>query len=151
MFENKSVTYNEPNQGDAGTCYFVAAIAAAGEWPSMITDMFVSGMDENKAGIYGIKFYIRGKPWVVSVDDKLLFENGQLKYMKQADNGAMWAAILEKAWAKAKGAYGQANGGFVVSGLRAVTGAPVFQYVLSDTENYKLTSSQAFDLLNAAD
>ena len=63
----------------------------------------------------------------------------------------MWAAILEKAWAKAKGSYGQANGGFVVNGLRAVTGAPVFTYVLSDTDNYSLTSSQAFDLLNAAD
>lgn len=116
----------------------------------MITDMFISGTDDNAAGIYGIKFYIRGKPWVVAVDDKLLFENGNLKYMKQADNGAMWAVILEKAWAKAKGAYGQANGGFVVSGLRAVTGAPVFQYIPADTD-YSLTSSAAFDLLSAAD
>lgn len=62
----------------------------------------------------------------------------------------MWAAILEKAWAKAKGAYGQANGGFVVSGLRAVTGAPVFTYVLRGSD-YSLTSTQAFDLLAAAD
>lgn len=40
----------------------------------------------------------------------------------------MWAPILEKAWAKVKGNYGQTSGGFVVSGLRALTGAPTFTY-----------------------
>lgn len=62
----------------------------------------------------------------------------------------MWASILEKAWAKAKGTYGQASGGFVVSGLRAVTGAPVFTYILSDS-TYTYTSTEAFDLLQAGD
>lgn len=38
----------------------------------------------------------------------------------------------------------------MVSGLRAVTGAPVFTYVLSNTD-YTLTSTEAFDLLAAAD
>jgi len=27
----------------------------------------------NNAGIYGVTFYIRGKPWVVEVDDHMLF------------------------------------------------------------------------------
>ena len=40
----------------------------------------------------------------------------------------MWAPILEKAWAKVKGNYEASEGGFVVSGLRAITGAPVFTY-----------------------
>jgi hypothetical protein len=78
--------------------------------------------------LYGVQFYIRGKPWVVTVDDKLLFDGTSLKYMYASDNGAMWATILEKAWAKAKGNYAQTNGGFVVNGLRALTGAPTFTY-----------------------
>ena len=48
-----------------------------------------------------------------------------------ADNGSMWAPILEKAWAKVKGNYAQTDGGFVVSGLRSLTGVPVFTYVPS--------------------
>ena len=62
----------------------------------------------------------------------------------------MWPAMIEKAWAKAKGTYGQADGGFVVSGLRAITGAPVFQYVLSSSA-YTLSETEAFDLLSTAD
>lgn len=44
----------------------------------------------------------------------------------------MWAPILEKAWAKVKGNYESAEGGFSVSGLRAITGAPTFTYSTED-------------------
>jgi hypothetical protein len=32
----------------------VAAIGAAGEWPDMITDMFVAGTTDSTIGLYGI-------------------------------------------------------------------------------------------------
>ena len=116
----------------------------------MIKDMFISGTDDSPIGLYGIKFFIRGRPWIVNVDDKLLFENGSIKYMQVADNGSMWAAILEKAWAKAKGNYAQTDGGFVVSGLRSITGAPVFTYAPSSS-TYTYTTDQSYALLEAAD
>ena len=59
-----------------GTCYHVASISAAAEFPSLITDSFVTGTSDSTIGLYGLRFYIRGRPWVVHVDDKLLFENG---------------------------------------------------------------------------
>lgn len=43
----------------------------------------------------------------------------------------MWAAILEKAWAKVKGNYLIADGGLVENGLHALTGVPVFRYSTS--------------------
>ena len=103
MFVDDTVSYNEVNQGGAGTCYFMAALGSAGEWPEMITNMFLQ--TESEIGLYLITFYIRGKPWMVSVDDRLLFENDVLFHAQPADNGAMWAPILEKAWAKMKGNY----------------------------------------------
>ena len=100
--------------------------------------MFLTGTDMSgpDSGIIGIKLYIRGKPWVVSIDDKLFFyssgSNKYLKFNQPDDTGKIfWAAILEKAWAKVKGNYEMAEGGFTVSGLRAVTGAPVFTYKTS--------------------
>jgi hypothetical protein len=44
----------------------------------------------------------------------------------------MWGAIIEKAWAKVKGNYLNAEGGLVANGLRALTGIPVFMYSTSD-------------------
>lgn len=105
----------------------------------MITDMFLTGTDMTgpNAGLIGIKFYIRGKPWVVTIDDKLFwYTSGGNKYLKftqpDATNKVFWAAILEKAWAKVKGNYEAADGGFTVSGLRSITGAPVFTYKTSN-------------------
>jgi hypothetical protein len=40
----------------------------------------------------------------------------------------MWSTILEKAWAKIAGNFELANGGYLETGLRAFTGAPVFSY-----------------------
>jgi hypothetical protein len=56
-------------------------------------------------------------------------------YAYPSDEGAMWGPILEKAWAKVKGNYAQANGGFVVSGMRTLTGVPTFTYFL-DTAGF---------------
>ena len=64
----------------------MASIASLAEFPSQIKDVFLT-TKMNKAGIYAVKFYIRGKPWVVEVDDKMLFrksEVNQKMYLKFA-------------------------------------------------------------------
>lgn len=55
--------------------------------------------------------------------------NSHLLYGQISRDGSnIWGAILEKAWAKVKGNYLNAEGGFIANGLRALTGAPVFTY-----------------------
>jgi hypothetical protein len=50
----------------------------------------------------------------------------------------MWSVLVEKAWAKVAGNYELANGGYLETGLRSLTGVPVFSYqgedVVSDTD-----------------
>lgn len=119
--------WEEANQGQVGNCYIIANLSSAAEYPNLIRNMFVNKL-KNEQGIYLIKFYIRGKPWVVSVDDRLpVYEywgTQQLIFTKPAD-GTMWAPLIEKAWAKVKGTYLQTDGGFNANGLRSITGAPV--------------------------
>ncbi len=70
--QNGQPSWLEPRQGGAGTCYIISAMAAVGEFPQIIKDAFLT-QETNDAGIYGIRFFIRGKPWVVTIDDEFLF------------------------------------------------------------------------------
>ena len=54
--------------------------------------------------------------------------------------------MLEKAWAKVKGTYTMADGGFVENGLRALMGCPVFGYRTSGQN-----ADTVFSTLQAAD
>jgi hypothetical protein len=56
----------------------------------------------------------------------------------------MWSAIIEKAWAKLKGSYTRAWNGYSVNGLRSVTGAPVFMYIIEELQG---TTHDSWDLL----
>jgi len=112
----------------------IQALAGVAEFPDLITSIFLT-KTKNTAGIHAIRFYIRGKPWVVAVDDELLWYNGvdstgnrMLYFTKDATYAAFWAPILEKAWAKVVGNYAQANGGFIITGARVLTGVPGFTY-----------------------
>lgn len=62
----------EPLQGNGGTCYIIAGMTSAATKPELLMEMFLT-KEKNKAGIHGLKFHIRGKPWVVDIDDSMLF------------------------------------------------------------------------------
>merc|ERR1711990_890317 len=102
------------------------------EFPDLVRNMFVN-TDTNSEGIYNVRFYIRGKPWVVTVDDYMLFQYPSSLVFAQPNKDAsvIWGAVLEKAWAKVKGNYLIAEGGMVTNGLRALTGFPVFDHSTS--------------------
>ena len=59
-------------QGGASTCYIEASMGAIAEFPDLVKNVFVT-QEENDVGIYAFRFYIRGKPWIVTVDDTFLF------------------------------------------------------------------------------
>lgn len=75
---------------------------------------------------------MRGKPWVISIDDYLFvdtyYDTDQLMFVQQAASGAIWGPFLEKGWAKVSGNMELADGGYLENGLRLFTGAPVFSY-----------------------
>jgi len=47
----------------------------------------------------------------------------------------LWGSIVEKAWAKVKGNYNNADGGLTANGIRALTGIPVIMYSTSNIAN----------------
>lgn len=88
-------------------------------------------MAEN--GVYNVRFFVRGKPWVVSIDDyfpMLLNSDDEPELLVGAMGGgnSMWGPLLVKAWAKIKGNYLNGRFDITANGMRALTGAPVFDY-----------------------
>eukprot|EP00356_Strombidium_inclinatum_P013993 CAMPEP_0170503266 /NCGR_PEP_ID=MMETSP0208-20121228/44181_1 /TAXON_ID=197538 /ORGANISM="Strombidium inclinatum, Strain S3" /LENGTH=136 /DNA_ID=CAMNT_0010782827 /DNA_START=217 /DNA_END=624 /DNA_ORIENTATION=+ len=110
------------------------------ERPDLVKNMFLIQTD-NEAGIYALRFFIRGKPWIVTIDDiiplsgpeaspTLLF--ARLGFAMSDESSAYWGLVIEKAWAKIKGTYEATEGGYTQNGLRAMVGCPVFSYSVSD-------------------
>jgi hypothetical protein len=62
----------------------------------------------------------------------------------------MWGPLLEKAWAKIKGSYDTADGGFVETGLRALIGVPVLSYKANLLTTETLANA-AWTLMKAAE
>lgn len=116
-----------------GDCYFMASASAVAEWPNLINNIFLT-KNKNKAGIFAVRVFIRGKPYVISVDDStaISWYTGKPKFGYLSDDGSSaWGIVLEKVWAKVLGNYIKTNGGYLSNGLRFLTGNPVFSYTLS--------------------
>jgi len=56
----------------ASNCYIHSALGAIAEFPELVQSMFLT-TTKNDVGIYAVRFFIRGKPWVVTVDDDLFY------------------------------------------------------------------------------
>jgi hypothetical protein len=126
----------------------MASAAAIAEWPSLVKTVFLT-QKKNSAGIFAVRVFIRGKPYVLSLDDNLMFTSyGSPIFAKLSDDStSAWGTIIEKAWAKVLGNYLKTNSGYTTNGLRFLTGMPIFSYSISNTTVLTTT----FTLLNAAD
>ena len=60
-------------QGSVGDCYLIAAMSSVATKGDRL-EAVLNGMEKNKAGIYTFRMYIRGKPWLITVDDEMLYE-----------------------------------------------------------------------------
>jgi hypothetical protein len=105
----------------------MCSAAAVGEWPSLVKSIFLT-QKKNFAGIFAIRVFIRNKPYVISIDDNLLFTfSGDPVFAKLSDDGtSIWGAVIEKVWAKVLGNYLKVNYGYIRNSLRFLTGNPMF-------------------------
>jgi hypothetical protein len=63
----------------------MASMSALSEFPELVQQVFVT-KNVNSAGIYAIRFFIRGKPWIITVDDEFAFKNDELEFSDIGEN-----------------------------------------------------------------
>ena len=139
-----------------GDCYWMASASAIAEFPTLVKNVFLT-QNKNKAGIFGIQLYLRGKPYHISIDDNIMFHNssayayGPVYAALSDDKTAAWSIVIEKAYAKVIGNYLKTDGGYLPAAIRALTGVPVFGYTVSTTSNPAFDPVTSFSLIGAAD
>lgn len=151
---------NDIEQGALGDCYFLSALSAIGEWPSRLNKLFLTNTT-NSAGVFATQIYIRGIPNTVVIDDYLPFSSkGKLVFDNIADDGSLFAPLMEKAWAKVNGNYENIIAGTSMESLGALLGVPATQFLMaSDPINYDpknpnsilLAAANAYTLIQPAD
>lgn len=86
-----SPTWSDTIQGGIGNCYVFAGLGALAEFPDLLEDIFLN--DINDSGIYALKFHIRGKPWIITIDDETLHVADTSAIKPHFDNAALFASV----------------------------------------------------------
>eukprot|EP01012_Entosiphon_sulcatum_P031996 TRINITY_DN4072_c0_g1_i1.p1 TRINITY_DN4072_c0_g1~~TRINITY_DN4072_c0_g1_i1.p1 ORF type:complete len:584 (+),score=110.85 TRINITY_DN4072_c0_g1_i1:39-1754(+) len=120
------VEANDVVQGQWGTCWVLGALMTLAAQPEVFKRMFVR-WDIAKS-VFGFVFYIDGE-WVPIVIDGRLpvnTQDGGTVSSSCRDAKEIWVPLLEKAYAKARGAWENVNGGNEHEALADFTGGIEF-------------------------
>ena len=85
-------------------------MVAFAEVPERFKQIFVL-KEVNELGIYVFNLYVRGRPFMVAIDDYVPFVKGGTSaeslpvFSNIGVDGALWCPLLEKVWAKINGNY----------------------------------------------
>ncbi|XP_078256087.1 calpain-2 catalytic subunit-like [Rhinoraja longicauda] len=112
-------------QGSVGDCWFLAALASL----TLRCDLFAhvvppdQDFQQDYCGLFHFRFWYYGD-WVdVVVDDRLPTDDeGQLIFVRSCDNNEFWVCLLEKAYAKLYGSYGDLHMGQMAEAMVDFTG-----------------------------
>ena len=123
-------------QGALGDCWLVGAMAGLAEYPAAVRNCFVN-VEASSRGKYQVRLWCgRADRWItVTVDDRVPCLPGTKSCIfMQPNGGEMWTILLEKAFAKFCGSYGNLKGGFAGFAWHCMTGDYVFQFHLDKSK-----------------
>ena len=132
IFGSTNISNNDIDQGFLGDCYFLSGCSAVAEHPRRFNQIILTDFINN-AGIFVINGYIRGIPQTIYIDDYIpfrVYDSGNEKpiFAQQADDGALWALLLEKVWAKVAGNYQSTIAGNAFELFEFIGGSPYITY-----------------------
>ena len=128
LWGSRGIRPDAVQQGRLGDAWFLSAATALAEYPERIKRIFLLQSFQPE-GIFAIQFYVRGKPFIETIDDQLpVTDNWTPVNARPSSQGAWWLVLLEKAYAKLNLNYANLDGGMQYEAMRALTGQPVVVY-----------------------
>ncbi len=148
LFGANGPTYLDVRQGEVGDCWLLSSLAeVATRDPADIRNMFTTDgttvVNGATVSLYNVRFYNKaGVAEYVTVDTELPSGGA---YYDQPQNGVLWVALAEKAYAEANGAgfvttsslgsgsYAALNDGDPSWALQAITGKSASDFAINPT------------------
>lgn len=124
LYGSKGVNPGAVRQGGLGDCWYLAAIAAVGEWPERIKTIFNGRSTYASDGQFVLNLYVYGKAQRVHIDDRLPMGGRNPAFAKKSPNGAWWGPLLEKGGAKYWGHYQRMSGGWMSEAFNMLVNQP---------------------------
>jgi hypothetical protein len=162
VFRTDAYSADDVVQGKLADCWFLAALALAassggGAWVARLfaPAPLLAGLGNALApadaaaallgprvlplcpqGVYQVKLCVDGLWRWLTLDAAVpaCGDGGGAPAYAHGARSQLWVALVEKAAAKAAGGYDALHFGFVAEGLRLLTGAPVFHFLLHTAE-----------------
>uniref|UniRef100_A0A4W2D2H9 Uncharacterized protein n=1 Tax=Bos indicus x Bos taurus TaxID=30522 RepID=A0A4W2D2H9_BOBOX len=142
-------------QGEAGDCWFLAALGALTQSPQYLQKILIDqSFSYQYAGIFHFRFWRCGQ-WVeVVIDDRLPVLNNEYLFVKPRNKREFWPCLLEKAYAKFHGSYANLHYGYLPDALVDLTGGVVTNISLhsssSDLMTMVKTAAEAGSLMTCS-
>ena len=130
VVRDEGFTPSDVRQGGVGDCWFMSALAVVAERHDLMRKLLPNLNEGAESGCHEVRLFLDGHWTAVLVDDWLPTTEKQrrpdgtsLAYGRCARR-QLWVSFIEKAYAKAHGAYRFISGGETSEALLELTGAP---------------------------
>lgn len=143
---DERIKSEDANQGYLSNCYLISSISALAEFPNIIRRLF--NITKSKSNhIYSVNLCIGGIFQEYLLDGYFpVGKDSRLKFCTSKSN-VLWPLLLEKAYAKAFGAYWNIGGaGAPCRALKDLTGAPTEFVKFKDS-----TADEVYEKILSAD
>ncbi|CAF0990515.1 unnamed protein product [Adineta ricciae] len=156
QFIVNGIKRTDPNQGDLGNCWFIAAMSALTQNNLVLNRVIPPDQSFSKdwyAGIFHFRFWRYQNWYDVVIDDRLPYLKRQ-KRLWSARNlfeiNEFWVSLLEKAYAKLNGCYTNLAGGLPVNALTDFTGGIEQRFEFkTNISQTNLRSEELFDFIRS--
>jgi len=128
-----SIDPRDIKQGVLGDCWFLGAVSALAESPQFIQRLFPDGDALRDIGMFRVHLFKDGEEQTVVVDDYIPCSSRGPVFSK-CNDGELWVAVLEKAYAKLHGSYANLLGGFPQDSFTDLSGCPTWSYQFDSPE-----------------
>ena len=123
----------------------ISVLSSIAEYPERVKKMFKT-QELNKEGIVAMEVFIKGRPEIITIDDRLPYGSRAPLFLRKTSDSAYWAHFAEKLFAKINVNYEHIGWGWMNEALYIFTGAP--SVLLKPTS---FTEDQFWDLMKDSD
>ena len=134
VFQKDGPNIYNIKQGKINDCYFLSALGALCDKCNNFVQKMFHITDKSIENVYGINFYLNGKPKLILVDDNFPCIKGKNKNdnsnsfsFGSSFEHEIWVSLIEKAYAKLRGNYQKMEIGQAQLSFEILTGAFTYQ------------------------